>query len=118
MAISWHEMARKFKSPLSVVAAFLLRSRDTQRARNQQLQEKVKQHNEQHERDAQEIARQQRQAVNLAQSVAVSRSARPSVYQRRTEQEKLGWVAEYAEDIKVWDECQQVVSKSLTFINE
>jgi flagellar motor protein MotB len=33
-------------------------------------------------------------------------------------QEKLGWVAEYAEEIAVWQECQDVVSVSVTFINE
>lgn len=32
-------------------------------------------------------------------------------------QEKLGWVAEYAEEIAVWSECQEVVSRSVTFIN-
>jgi len=33
-------------------------------------------------------------------------------------QEKLGWVAEYAHEIAVWQECQDVVSASVTFINE
>jgi len=33
-------------------------------------------------------------------------------------QEKLGWVEHYADDIAVWQECQSVVSASLTFINE
>ena len=33
-------------------------------------------------------------------------------------QEKLGWVAEYAEEIAVWQECQDVVSASVTFINQ
>ena len=33
-------------------------------------------------------------------------------------QEKLGWVAEYADEIAVWQECQKVVSASVTFINE
>jgi hypothetical protein len=33
-------------------------------------------------------------------------------------QEKLGWVADYADDIAVWQECQDVVSTSVTFINE
>jgi outer membrane murein-binding lipoprotein Lpp len=33
-------------------------------------------------------------------------------------QEKLGWVGEYADVIPVWQECQDVVSVSLTFINE
>jgi uncharacterized coiled-coil protein SlyX len=33
-------------------------------------------------------------------------------------QDKLGWVEHYADDIAVWRECQDVVSASLTFINE
>jgi len=33
-------------------------------------------------------------------------------------QEKLGWVEEYADEIAVWQECQDVASVSLTFINE
>ena len=65
MVTSWHEQARKFKSRLSVVAAFLLRSRETQRARNRQLQEQARQRDEQRERDAQQIARQQRQIEAL-----------------------------------------------------
>jgi len=65
VATSWHEQARKFKSRLSVVAAFLLRSRETQRARNQKLQEQARQRDEQRARDAQQIARQQRQIEGL-----------------------------------------------------
>jgi hypothetical protein len=33
-------------------------------------------------------------------------------------QEKLGWVAEYADQIAVWQECQDVVSASVKLINE
>jgi hypothetical protein len=33
-------------------------------------------------------------------------------------QEKLGWVEEYAEDITVWQACQDIISAALTFINE
>lgn len=32
--------------------------------------------------------------------------------------DKLGWVEEYADEIHVWQECQNVVSVCLTFINE
>jgi len=44
-------------------------------------------------------------------------TARKGISDERV-QEKLGWVAEYEKDIGVWQECQDVVSKSLTFINE
>ena len=33
-------------------------------------------------------------------------------------QEKLGWVEEYADEIGVWQECQDVVSASVMSINE
>lgn len=33
-------------------------------------------------------------------------------------QDKAGWVAEYEGDIAVWQECQDVVSTSLSFINK
>lgn len=33
-------------------------------------------------------------------------------------QDKLGWVEQYEDDIRVWQECQDIVSRSLTFINE
>ena len=32
--------------------------------------------------------------------------------------EKLGWVEEYADEIAVWQECQDVVSAAVTFANE
>ncbi|MEK6234826.1 MAG: SlyX family protein [Planctomycetales bacterium] len=44
-------------------------------------------------------------------------SARVGISEERM-QEKLGWVAHYRDDIRVWRECQDVVSASLTFINE
>jgi hypothetical protein len=43
--------------------------------------------------------------------------AREGISEERM-QDKLGWVAEYADEIAVWQECQDVVSASLTFINE
>lgn len=32
--------------------------------------------------------------------------------------EKLGWLGDYAEDLKAWQACQDVVSLSLSFLNE
>ena len=43
--------------------------------------------------------------------------ARQGISEERM-QEKLGWVEEYADEIEVWQECQDVVSASVTFINE
>ena len=37
MCTSWYEKAKEFKSPLRVVAAFLLRSRETQAVENRRL---------------------------------------------------------------------------------
>jgi hypothetical protein len=44
-------------------------------------------------------------------------AARKGISNERV-QEKLGWVQEYEDDIGVWQECQDVVSRSLTFINQ
>lgn len=44
-------------------------------------------------------------------------AARTGISAERME-EKLGWVLQYEDDIGVWQECQDVVSRSLTFINE
>jgi len=44
-------------------------------------------------------------------------TARKGISDQRM-QDKLGWVEEYTDDIPVWQECQDVVSVSLTFINE
>lgn len=43
--------------------------------------------------------------------------AREGISEERM-QAKLGWVEEYAHEIAVWQECQDVVSASLTFINQ
>jgi hypothetical protein len=44
-------------------------------------------------------------------------TAREGIRDQRM-QDKLGWVEDYADEIAVWQECQDVVSASLTFINE
>ena len=44
-------------------------------------------------------------------------NAREEISEERL-REKLGWVAEYAEEIAAWQECQDVVSASVKFINE
>ena len=41
MVLSWFERVKEFKSPLYVVAAFLLRSRETQRAKVEELSQLV-----------------------------------------------------------------------------
>jgi len=217
---SWFKEVKQFKSPLHVVAAFLLRSRQTQLAKGRQLgqqraelQLQVEQQQRQLRQQQQEIetlrqraveAEQQLEqakqsvnlpedpplgthgygarmislAVNLARSVGFrgavralrlffqwlgldraipSRTsirnwlqrlgiaqkarfmnlaatlrwltmilwllrtpddkARAGISEERMQQ-KLGWVAQYAREIAVWQECQDVVSASLTFINE
>ena len=43
--------------------------------------------------------------------------ARQWVTSERLE-EKLGWLRSFADDLAMWRECQQVISKGLTFINE
>lgn len=70
MAISWYEESRKFKSPLRVVAAVLLRSRETQLAENRRLREERKQLDEQREREAQQAKRQQQRIDELQRRCA------------------------------------------------
>jgi hypothetical protein len=33
-------------------------------------------------------------------------------------EEKFGWLRKYADDLNVWQECQRMISQSITFINE
>jgi len=56
---SWYEKAREFKSPIRVVSAFLLRSRETQLAINARLQEEMDELKS--EREAAERQLQQKQ---------------------------------------------------------
>ncbi len=41
MSVSWYEKVREFKSPLHVIAAVLLRSRETQLEKCSQLSQQV-----------------------------------------------------------------------------
>lgn len=43
--------------------------------------------------------------------------ARETLTDERLE-DKLGWLREFAEDLAVWQECQRIISSSVTFINE
>jgi len=70
VAISWHEKAKEFKSPAHVVAAILLRSRETQAANNRQLKEEVKELNAQLGQQAQQRQRQQEEIASLRRQVA------------------------------------------------
>jgi len=56
---SWYQQAKKFKSPIYVVVAFLLRSRETQLAISRRLREEVAELNERLEQQAQQEGRQQ-----------------------------------------------------------
>jgi len=39
------------------------------------------------------------------------------IAQERLE-EKFGWLRDYADDLKIWRECQRIISQSITLINE
>jgi hypothetical protein len=43
--------------------------------------------------------------------------SRASLSDERLEQ-KLGWLREFADDLAMWQECQHIISLSVTFINE
>lgn len=70
MVTSWYQESKKFKSPLRVVAAVLLRSRETQLAENRRLREEQKQFSEQHQRDAQRAKQQQQTIEDLQRRCA------------------------------------------------
>lgn len=63
MVTSWYEKAKQFKSPWPVVAAFLLRSRETQIANNRRLKEEIAQHNARLDQQTLQL-RQQQQTID------------------------------------------------------
>lgn len=69
MVTSWYQKAKKFKSPTYVVAAFLLRSRETQVAINRRLQEEMAELNERLKQQARREQRQQQEIDTLRQQV-------------------------------------------------
>jgi hypothetical protein len=68
---SWYQKAKEFKSPTYVVAAILLRSRETQLAINRRLREELAELKERLERQAQQAQRQQRELETLRRQVTV-----------------------------------------------
>jgi len=66
---SWYQKAKEFKSPPYVVAAFLLRSRETQVAMNRRRQAEMKELNERLEQQAQKEQRQQQEIDTLRPQV-------------------------------------------------
>ena len=64
MVTSWYAKAKQFKSPLRVVSAFLLRSRETQVAINRRLKEEIDELKTQLDLQALQL-RQQEQAIDL-----------------------------------------------------
>ena len=69
MAISWIEQAKKFKSPLPVVAGFLFRSRETKAARCRQLHQVNDDLKRRLERQAEELQRQEQEIAGLKYEV-------------------------------------------------
>ena len=67
MGTSWYEKARDFKSPLHVIAAFLLRSRETQRAKVEELSQKVEELRSQVEHQDEKLREKDKQIERLTQ---------------------------------------------------
>ena len=75
MGTSWYEKVREFKSPIHVIAAFLLRSRDTQIAKVSQLSQQVAELQAQLEQQLQQQLQQARRKHQVpGASVAVWQS--------------------------------------------
>jgi hypothetical protein len=71
MAVSWIERAKLFKSPVRVVAAILLRSRETQVAKKRHWQVECQKQKAKIERQDQQIAEQRRDISQLKRQVQV-----------------------------------------------
>lgn len=65
MAISWYQKAGEYKSPWPVVAAFLLRSRETRVRQNRELTDENERLRSQLERQQRQIDEQQRELDSL-----------------------------------------------------
>lgn len=70
MGISWYKQVNEFKSPLHVIAAFLLRSRETQRAKAEELSQQIDELQAQLEQQEKQLQEQQRQIETLTQRAA------------------------------------------------
>jgi hypothetical protein len=65
MAISWIERSKLFKSPVRVVAGFLLRSRETQAAKKRHWPDACREQKARLERQADVIEEQRREIARL-----------------------------------------------------
>ena len=70
MITSWYEKAKEFKSPLRVVTAFLLRSRETQVAKNRRFREEIEELNALRDQQARRLRLQQQTIDALKQRAA------------------------------------------------
>ena len=70
MVTSWYQKTMEFKSPIYVVSAFLLRSRETQVAINRRLREEMKELKTQLDQQAQQRRQQQQEINAFRQQVA------------------------------------------------
>ncbi len=71
MAVSWIECTKLFKSPVRVVAAFLLRSRETKSAQKRQWQDKCRKLRALLQRRNQQFEEQRREISQLKRQVQV-----------------------------------------------
>lgn len=81
MGISWHEAVREFKSPLHVVAAFLLRSRETQLAKVSQLRQQVDELQSQAEQQQEQLQQQQEEIDRLTKRAIEAETQRDQAKQ-------------------------------------
>lgn len=86
MSISWIEKAKRFESPLPVVAGFLLRSRETKAAKcrrlrdqNNALKRELEEQSSQRRRQDEEIARLKQQIRELEMQLQVASTTRSVV---------------------------------------
>ena len=73
MGISWIGRARQFKSPLPVVAGFLLRSRETKATKCRQLRDENNELKEQLEQQTQKVQQQEEEIARIKREVEILR---------------------------------------------
>ncbi len=81
MSVSWYEKVREFKSPLHVIAAVLLRSRETQLEKCSQLSQQVDELQAQVEQQTRQLRQKQEEIDRLTQRAVVAEQQRDQARQ-------------------------------------
>ncbi len=76
MATSWYEKVREFKSPIHVIGAMLLRSRETQVAEVRRLNQQIAELQSQMEQQQQQLQQERQRIETLTQRTVAAEKER------------------------------------------